>query len=404
MPVVELVAPAGSLEKLRYAYLYGADAAYIGVSAFSLRSRSESLLEESPGDIVAIKGRKRLYGALNMYFRDADLRGLESDLETIASLPFDGLIVSDLGALSVIRRHFGDVPLHLSTQANCLNGDAARMYQDLGFSRIILGRELALSEIAAIRRAVPDLQLEVFVHGAMCIAYSGRCYLSSYMAGRSGNQGDCAHACRWEYRVLEERERPGEYYPVEGNDGFSTILSSRDLCMIDHIDELVDAGVDALKIEGRMKSVYHAAIVTRAYRKTIDAVGGPEGPELSEYREEVNKVSHRQFTTGFYFGDKEEQLPTRGPYVQPYQFLGILGEHIADGIYELDIRNRIKKGDTIEFVGPDVVSLSDSDFKLYVHSGDELEEVSQADHPKRHAIRPRQGAKPGYLIRKRLST
>jgi putative protease len=283
---MELLAPAGDIEKLETVYEYGADAAYLGLAGFSLRQRAGDVQADGAGDFAAdlrrIKGDRLLYGALNIYFHDEDIRRLEAELDAIAALPLDAIIVSDIGLAPLLRSRLPGVELHLSTQANCLNSSAARVYQDLGFSRIIPAREMSLDDLRRMKEKLPDLEVEVFVHGAMCLAYSGRCLLSAWESGRSGNKGDCAHSCRWNYRhYIEEERHPGEFMPVEQGDGYTTLLSSRDLCMIEHLTELADAGVDAVKIEGRMKSAYYAAIVTRAYRKELDRIAGDDGPETT---------------------------------------------------------------------------------------------------------------------------
>ncbi|HKJ86149.1 MAG TPA: peptidase U32 family protein, partial [Spirochaetia bacterium] len=301
---MEILAPAGDLEKLETAYTYGADAAYIGLSGFSLRRRADDV---DPGDVAEqlrqIKGEKRLYGALNIYFHNEDIRRLEEQIDAIAALPLDAVIVSDIGAVATLRKYLPDVELHLSTQANCLNTAAARVYQDMGFSRIIPAREMSLEALAEMKASLPDLEIEVFVHGAMCLAYSGRCLLSAWQADRSANKGECAHSCRWNYRyAIEEAKRPGHYFPVEEGEGYTSILSPKDLCMIDHLAELRDAGVDALKIEGRVKSVYYAAVVTRAYRKELDRVlAGRSRSESQAFIDDLYNVSHREFSTGFFF-------------------------------------------------------------------------------------------------------
>ncbi len=406
--VPELLAPAGNLEKLKTVYNYGADAAYIGTANFSLRSRADNFRPDTIRELKTIKGGKKLFGAINIYFHDTDIEKLEESIDDIAAYPFDALIVSDPGAAALLRRHMPSSILHLSTQANCLNSESVKWYRDLGFSRIILGRELSLTQIASIRKAVPDIELEVFVHGAMCWAYSGRCYLSAYLASRSANEGNCAHACRWEYRVLEERERPGEYLPVEEGDGFTTVLSSKDLFMLDHIKELVDTGVDSLKIEGRMKSSYYAALVTRAYRKAIDiAMESKAGTttdasseEISSYREEVFKASHREFSTGFFFDDPDAVAPNCSEYVRNYIFLGTVGEEKELGVYVLDVKNTITAGEPIEYIGPDILYLEDANFLLLDES---LSPVEKADHGKIRYLKTESPVKPGYMIRKKVA-
>jgi U32 family peptidase len=396
---MELVAPAGNREKLRAAYLFGADAVYIGLQSFSLRSKADNFAFEDHELIMEVKPRgKKLYCACNIFFHDRDIYRLEEHLEQISAYPFDAFIVSDLGIRSVIRRHFPDVNLHLSTQANCLNTEAAKMFKDLGFSRIILGRELHLKDIEQIRTKA-DIPVEVFVHGAMCLAYSGRCFLSAYMAGRSANKGDCAHTCRWKYLVLEEEERKGEYFPIYEGDEYTVILSSKDLCMIDHLSELQDAGVDAIKIEGRMKSVYYTAIAARAYRKVLDSLAGIDVPDLDDYKEELFKVSQREFSTGFFFDKKEIEESTRKSYFRPYVFLGSIGEKIEDNLYALEVKNQIRRGETLEYVGYDILYREDASFILL---DEEKRPVEKADHGKVYFIRTEVPVKPGYIIRRKI--
>jgi putative protease len=400
---MELLAPAGNLEKLHVAYNFGADAAYIGLGRFSLRQRADNV-DPAGNDLAeairGIKGERRLYGTLNIYFRDTQLRDLEEQMEGISRLPLDGLIVSDPGVVPVVRRFIPDVELHLSTQANCTNSEAAKVYRDLGFSRIVPARELSLGEIETIRRSVPDVELEVFVHGAMCLAYSGRCLLSAWMAGRSGNQGDCAHSCRWNYRLaIEERERPGEYLPVDEGADYSTILSPKDLCMIDHLKSFENAGVDSLKIEGRVKSAYYVAIVTRAYRKELDRLASGDDRTVSQpYINELFHVSHREFSTGFFFGDPDAVAPGFSGYSQVYRFMGSLGRAVTDSRYEIDVKNGFRCGDEIEYVGPNVPASRDSSFLLYDSNGNRTEQVT---HHSGGFIRPGVEVEPGYLIRQR---
>ena len=419
---MELLAPAGNIEKLHYAYAYGADAAYIGLKQFSLRTRADNFQEDAWEAVRALKGDRKLYGALNIIFHDRDLRALEEQLDVISRYPFDAFIVSDIGTVPLLRKHFPQVELHLSTQASCLNSEAARLYMDIGFSRIIPGREASLLDLAEMKQRLPEVEIEVFVHGAMCLAYSGRCLLSAYMTGRSGNKGDCAHSCRWDYQVLErerefaleERERPGEYYPIEEGEGFTTILSSRDLCMIDHLRELRDAGVDSLKIEGRMKSIYYTATVTRAYRKALDALeqGLPES-SWAAYRDELHHVSHREFSTGFYFSREEIEKPSNASYTRTHLFLGTIGSPISavdhpdepglanlpEGCYILEPRNQILAGTPIEFMGPDILGLEDSGFTLYTREGTE---VGKIDHGNSYIIHPTVPVETGYIVRKEL--
>lgn len=399
---MELLSPAGSIEKLKYAWLYGADAAYIGLQGFSLRAKADNFanradsVEDEADYIRRIKGDKKLYCALNIYFHNKDLKRLERNLDAFASYPFDAFIISDIGLLPLLKRRFPGKELHLSTQANATNGEAVKLYGDMGFSRVVLGREVSLAEIESIKKAAPHIELEAFVHGAMCLAYSGRCFLSAWMAGRSGNDGTCAHSCRWDYRVLEEEKRPGEYYPVIENEGFTTILSSKDICMIDYLKEMRDAGVDSLKIEGRMKSIYYTAVVTRAYRKALDRMDGTSVPDFEGYREELFKVSHREFSTGFYFGREEIEKSTEISYQRQFVFMGSLGREVEPGRFELDIKNKIRRGDELEFIGPDELFLRDRGWRILDEEGGEPEE---ADHGKTYTIIPGIRASEGYIIR-----
>lgn len=395
---MELLSPAGNIEKLYYAYEYGADAAYIGIKNFSLRAKADNFSSDEYEAIRRVKGDKKLYTALNIYFHDSDIRALEEESEYIHKYPLDGFIVSDIGILGFLKKNFPGKELHLSTQANCVNTEAAKMYRDIGIKRIVLGRELSLKEIEAIKNNVPDLEIEVFAHGAMCLAYSGRCFLSKYLADRSANQGDCAHSCRWQYRVLEESERQGEYFPVVQGENFTSILSSKDLCMIDHLKELKDAGVDSIKIEGRMKSIYYTAVITRAYRKQLDYIEGVSQEDPKPYVDEIFKVSHREFSTGFYYGKDEIEMPTFKSYMSQAQFLGSVEAPVGENLYQLDVKNQIQETDHIEYIGPDLLYLPDSGFTLL---DAEYNQVPKTDHGKIAYIRTDKKLKKGYIIRKK---
>lgn len=398
---MELLAPGGDLEKLEAAYRYGADAAYIGLAGYSLRRRANDVDPAAAADRLAtIKGSKRLYGALNIYFHDTDVARLEAEIDAIASLPLDAVIVSDLGVVGLLRRRLPSVALYLSTQANCLNAEAARVYRDLGFSRIIVAREMSLASLAAMKERLPDLEIEAFVHGAMCLAYSGRCLLSAWQAGRSGNKGECAHSCRWNYRyAIEEAQRPGHYFPIVEGDAFTTILSPRDLCMIDHLQAFVDAGIDAVKIEGRMKSAYYTAMVTRAYRKELDRIlAGAPREESLPYIEELYNVSHREFSTGFFFGDPDALVPTTKSYRQSYRYLGAIGREVAPGRYVLDVKNGFAEGDAIEYVGPDTPRVEDRGFRLFSPEG---EPTSGLVHQRGGLIEPSIPVAPGFMVRRK---
>ena len=400
---IELLSPAGNYEKLATAFNYGADAAYMGMTEFSLRANAGNFSIEEAEKVRALKEKtgKKVYCTLNILFREKQMEKLLSEKDEIGSWPFDAFIVSDIGTVPFLRKNFAEKELHLSTQASCLNSESVKMYRDMGFKRIILGREASLDDIRRIKDKVPEMELEAFVHGAMCMSYSGRCMLSSFLTGRSANRGDCSHTCRWNYRLyaLEEEERKGHYYPIEENDGYTTILSSKDLCMIDHVKELEEAGLSSLKIEGRMKSVYYVAVVTRAYRKAID-----DAPDKDEYKRDIFDVSHREFTTGFFFKDdpiegREDDVsrPTSYGYERSYIFLGTIGKKKGENIWEIDCRNQIKRGQKLEFIGPDVPLLSDDNFTILDEDGFPL---LQLDHMKKGFIKTDLNLKEGYIIRR----
>ena len=400
---IELLSPAGNYEKLATAFNYGADAAYMGMTEFSLRANAGNFSIEEAEKVRALKEKtgKKVYCTLNILFREKQMEKLLSEKDEIGSWPFDAFIVSDIGTVPFLRKNFPEKELHLSTQASCLNSESVKMYRDMGFKRIILGREASLDDIRRIKDKVPEMELEAFVHGAMCMSYSGRCMLSSFLTGRSANRGDCSHTCRWNYRMyaLEEEERKGHYYPIEENDGYTTILSSKDLCMIDHVKKLEEAGLSSLKIEGRMKSVYYVAVVTRAYRKAID-----DAPDKDEYKRDIFDVSHREFTTGFFFKDdpiegREDDVsrPTSYGYERSYIFLGTIGKKKGENIWEIDCRNQIKRGQKLEFIGPDVPLLSDDNFTILDEDGFPL---LQLDHMKKGFIKTDLNLKEGYIIRR----
>ncbi|MGE4454554.1 MAG: U32 family peptidase [Sphaerochaeta sp.] len=420
---VELLSPAGNLEKLRLAYDYGADAAYMGLSDFSLRANAKNFTEADLQEVSRLKQtrRKRLYGTLNMLFDEKKLSSLQDQMQMIKQWPFDAFIISDLGLVPILQDALGsEVELHLSTQASCTNSSSAAMYRKMGFSRVILGRETPLDDIKRIKDANPDLQLEVFVHGAMCMAYSGRCLLSSHLAGRSANQGDCSHTCRWNYRLastnqiedvlasgvlaLEEEQRKGVYYPIAEEDGYTTILSSKDLCMIDHLSELVDAGVDSLKIEGRMKSSYYVAVVTRAYRKALDSLkNGDES--WKEYREDLFNISHREYSTGFFFnhgpvdpvmGETIDKSTEKG-YERNYLFCGFIGEKVGEDTYALDLKNQLRDTMKIEYIARDILKIEDEGFILL---DEHFQPVNQADHGKIQYLKTDKPLAKGYIIRR----
>ncbi|NCN04393.1 MAG: U32 family peptidase [Spirochaetales bacterium] len=405
---MELLSPAGSLTKLAYAYRYGADAAYIGLPLFSLRARAENLddaLSDTPQRVAQIKGSKKLYAALNIYFHNPDLGLLKAQAKRIAEYPFDAFIVSDIGALEILRPYLPDREFHLSTQANCTNWAAAKMYYSMGFSRIVPGREVSLDEIRQMKQKVPDLEIEAFAHGAMCMSYSGRCFLSAESPGRSANRGDCAHNCRWDYRLsLEEETRPGEFMTVETGQtpsgSYTALLSSKDLNMIDYLQDFAKAGVDSIKIEGRMKSLYYTALVTRAYRWGMDHIDAD--PVENPYRIDLYEVSHREYNTGFYFDRSSVNIGTMDTaYQRSHLFLGSIEGQKETGAYLVGVKNSFSDQDTIEVLGPSLpaTSLFPGDFSLLNSSGDPTPRIGSERGGYLVCSQP---LETGFLLRKEL--
>lgn len=385
MDKIELLAPAGDLEKLKMAITYGADAVYLGGEAFGLRtaSRNFSMEEIKEGVDFAHARGKKVYVTMNIIPHNEDLLGLEAYVEDLYKNGVDGVIVSDPGIFSIIRRTVPQLPIHLSTQASVTNYETIMFWYELGIRRIVLARELSLKEIEEIIERVPeDLEIETFVHGALCISYSGRCLLSNYMTGRDANMGDCAQACRWKYSLVEAK-RPGEYFPIYEDEGGSFILNSKDLCMLDHIDKLIEAGIKSFKIEGRVKSAYYVATVVRSYRMAIDEYyKDPESFKAREdLLEEIKKVSHRDFTSGFYFGKPtdEAQVYTSSSYLRGYDFVGLVLDYDkATGLATIEQRNRMFKGDAIEVFGPNKEYFSQTIEEMWDEEG---ESIDVAPHP-----------------------
>lgn len=355
----ELLAPGGSLEKLKTAIDYGADAVYVGGEAFSLRVAAEnfSLEQLKEGLEFAHERGKKVYLTANILPHNADIDEFRKYIKEIEPLGFDAVLVADPGMMEIVKENAPDLPIHISTQANNVNYKSAEFWYRQGAKRVVLAREMSLTEIREIRdKAPPQLELEAFVHGAMCISYSGRCLLSNYMTARDANQGACAHPCRWNYSLTEET-RPGEYMPVYENERGSFIFNSKDLCMIEHIPELIESGITSFKLEGRVKTSYYVATVVKAYRDEIDRYF--DNP--SEYKpdktnaEELCKVSHRPYYTGFYFGKpgSDAQVYTTSSYIREYDLVGIVTNYDGEtGIAEITQRNRIFKGDEIEVIQP----------------------------------------------------
>ena len=360
MPVVpELLAPAGDLEKLRFAYAYGADAAYIGGGDFSLRSNAGCGLDVlAEACSLARRTGKKLYVAVNIYADNHDIAVLPSYLENLAELQPDGLLISDPGVFRLAQQYAPRLPIHISTQANNTNWLSARFWAEQGASRIVLARELSIAEGAEIAQR-SGLEAEIFVHGAICISYSGRCLISQFLTGRSANRGDCSHPCRWQY-VVEEEKRPGEYFPVEEDARGSYFFNSRDLCLLAAIPQLVAGGFSAWKIEGRNKSAYYVANVVRVYRAALDAyLRDPDGWRCrSAWLEELTRVSHRGYTTGFAFGlpDADAYRYDDGSYLRSYDFTAVALE-MRDGLLWLEQRNHFAVGDVLELLLPDATNI-----------------------------------------------
>ncbi|MDD3654929.1 MAG: U32 family peptidase [Desulfotomaculaceae bacterium] len=379
----ELLAPAGDLEKLKIAVLYGADAVYVGGQHFSLRAGAGNFSEAEMGEGVRFAHSKgvRVYVAVNIFAHNKDLSFLPDYFDFIQGLGVDGIIVSDPGITSLVSKLHPGLPVHLSTQANTTNWAAARFWEEMGISRIILSRELSLAEIKEIRQRV-GIELEMFVHGAMCIAYSGRCLLSSYLTGRGANRGDCAQPCRWKYALVEEK-RPGEFLPFQEDEKGSYILSSRDLCLIEQLPELIGAGINSFKIEGRMKSIHYVAGVVKAYREALDAYPsvGKKSFDPAVWLEEISKVSHREYTTGFLFGRPgvEGQHYSSKIYRRSYSFIGLVrGYDSRTGLAVIEQRNRFSVGDEVEFLTPKGSPVQQQIKAIYDEEGNALE---VAPHP-----------------------
>ena len=407
MKKLELLAPAGDLEKLKIAAIYGADAVYFGGQAFSLRAGAGglSISEMEEGLEFAHNLGKKCYLTLNIYAHNEDIAPLYEYLESIKHLPIDGILVSDPGIMMMIREVIPDSEIHLSTQANLTNAKTAAFWRSMGMKRLVLARELSLREIRDIRNDLPeDVELEAFIHGAMCISYSGRCLLSNFMTGRDSNRGACAHPCRYRY-VLEEEKRPGEFYPIEEDARGTYIMNSKDLCMIEHIPELIEAGIASAKIEGRMKSIYYIATVIQAYRKAIDAYyEDPDSWKFNpEWLTELEKASHREFTTGFYFNyPNDAQNYKTSAYIKDYSFTGIvLAYDEANGLALVEQRNKMVLGDELEFFGPDGGSFVETVCEMRDYETGEY--IDSAPHPQQKIlIKVSEPVSEYYMIRKRL--
>lgn len=371
----ELLAPAGDMERLRMAVAYGADAVYLAGTSFGMRSFAGNFTSEELPEAVrfAHKHGVRVHCTVNVMPRNHEVLHLPEHLRQLDDAGVDALIVADLGVFRLAGQYAPHCQRHISTQVSVANSECAKAWYEEGASRVVLARELSLDEIREIRAKTPTgLELECFVHGAMCVSYSGRCLLSNYMTGRDSCRGMCAQPCRYHYALVEEK-RPGQYFPVFEDEKGTYILNSRDMCMIDHLDDLCDAGIASLKIEGRAKSAYYAAIVTGAYRHCLDAAAEGKSPD-PVWREEVEKVSHRHYSTGFFYGEPGEYYED-SRYIRDWQVAAVITSCNSEGNAVLSLRNKFRTGDVVEIVGPDTKPFSMKVPELYAEDGEYLEEV-----------------------------
>ncbi len=381
----ELLIPASSLEVLKTAVNYGADAVYIGGEAFSLRAKAKNFSKEdmAAGIKYAHDHGAHVHVTANILAHNYDLKGAEEYFHELKELGPDAMIIADPGLFMMARRICPEIEIHVSTQANNTNYETYKFWHNLGAKRVVAARELSLAEIKEIRANIPDdLEIESFIHGAMCISYSGRCLLSNYFTGRDANHGACTHPCRWKYAVVEE-SRPGEYLPVYENERGTFIFNSKDLCMIEHIPELIDAGINSFKIEGRMKTALYVATVARTYRKAIDDYLESEEKyraNMPWYQDEIARCTYRQFTTGFYFGkpSDESQIYDSNTYVNEYTYLGIVDSINDKGLARIEQRNKFSVGETIEIMKPDGRDIETVVKAIYAEDGTSQE---SAPHP-----------------------
>ena len=381
-----MLIPAGSLDVLKTAVIYGADAVYLGGEAFGLRAKAKNFTNEEIKEGIAFAHERgvKVYITANILAHNEDLAGVEAYFEELKEIKPDALIISDPGVFAIAKRVIPDMEIHISTQANNTNYGTYLFWRQLGAKRVVSARELSLREIKEIRERIPeDMEIESFIHGAMCISYSGRCLLSNFLVGRDANQGACTHPCRWKYSIVEET-RPGEYMPVFENERGTYIFNSKDLCMIEHIPEMIDAGIDSFKIEGRMKAVLYVATVARTYRKAIDDY--QKDPALYQanldwYREEIAKCTYREFTTGFYFGkpDSNAQIYENNTYVKNYTYLGTVEEVREDGCCRIEQKNKFSVGEEIEVMKPDGRNIMVTVKSI---TNEENEAQESAPHPK----------------------
>lgn len=381
----ELLVPASSLEVLKIAVIFGADAVYIGGEAFGLRAKAKNFTKEemAQGIVFAHEHGVKVYVTANILAHNGDLKGVRKYFEELKEIKPDALIISDPGVFVIAREVCPEIEIHISTQANNTNYGTYNFWYGQGAKRVVSARELSLKEIRQIREEIPeDMEIETFIHGAMCISYSGRCLLSNFFTGRDANRGACTHPCRWKYSIVEET-RPGEYMPVYENERGTYIFNSKDLCMIEHIPELIEAGIDSFKIEGRMKTALYVATVARTYHRAIDDY--LESPEkyrknMPWYQDQISNCTYRQFTTGFFFGkpDENTQIYDNNTYLKEYTYLGIVGGK-KDGLYRIEQRNKFSLGEEIEIMKPDGENRVVTVKRILDEEGVEME---SAPHPK----------------------
>lgn len=386
MRKTELLVPAGSLEVLKTAVVFGADAVYMGGEAFGLRAKAHnfSLEEMKKGCEFAHERGVKVYVTANILAHNRDLKGVEEYFEELKGVGIDALIISDPGVFDIARRVLPEMDVHISTQANNTNYGTYLFWHRMGAKRVVAARELSFGELKEIRSQIPEeMEMECFIHGSMCISYSGRCLLSNYFTGRDANQGSCTHPCRWKYGVVEET-RPGEYMPVYENERGTYLFNSKDLCMVEYVPELIDTGIDSFKIEGRMKTALYVATVARTYRKAIDDYR--KSPELYRknldwYKAEIGKCTYREYTTGFYFGKPgdESQIYDNSTYIKSYTYLGTVEEVDERGFLKIEQKNKFSIGDVIEVMKPDGRNLQAEVKGIYDEKGQMQE---SAPHPK----------------------
>ena len=405
MPSLELLAPAGDMECLRAALRFGADAVYVGGPMLQLRAANAGFSMDTLAQAVRethALGR-RLYVTVNAFPTNGELDALGDYAQVLFALGVDAAIVADMGAVAVMRRAASGLPIHVSTQANCLNYAAATAWHDMGASRVVLAREMTLEQICQLRARTPAaLELEAFVHGAMCMAWSGRCMISAFLTGRSANRGACTQSCRWRYALMEEK-RPGEYFPVEEDGRGTTLLSSFDLSCLDFLDQIAEAGVASFKIEGRMKSPYYVATVTNAYRLRLDGLkkGSMDGQTLALLQRELNAVSHRAYASGFYFGEMKRHAPDDGVYRQDCVFVGTVVARLPDGRARVELRNRLEQGDRLEILAPGSLGESFVAEGLTTPAGAPIDRVAEPMTLFDMAVPER--LRPGDMLRRRVA-